>query len=96
MLSTTRLRILREVATRGTAAAAAKALFLTPPAVTYQLAALEREVGVPLLDRSARSVRLTTAGLRLVEHADTILANCELAIADVQALSEEVRGTVRL
>jgi DNA-binding transcriptional LysR family regulator len=96
MLNTTRLRILREVATRGTAAAAAKALYLTPPAVTYQLAALEREVGVPLLDRTAHSIRLTSAGMRLVQHADTILANCELALADVQALSDEVRGTVRL
>lgn len=96
MLSTTRLRILREVATRGTAAAAAKALFLTPPAVTYQLAALEREVGVPLLDRTSRSIRLTTAGHRLVQHADTILANCESALADVRGLSEQVCGTVRL
>jgi len=96
MLNTTRLRILREVATRGTAAAAAKALYLTPPAVTYQLAALEKEVGVPLLDRSAHSLRLTNAGMRLVQHADTILANCELALADVQTLSNEIRGTVRL
>jgi len=96
MLSTNRLQILREVATRGTAAAAAKALYLTPPAVTYQLAELEREVGVPLLDRTGRSIRLTPAGLRLVEHAETILASCELALADVQAFSDEIRGTVRL
>ena len=96
MLSTTRLQILREVATRGTAAGAAKALFLTPPAVTYQLAALEREVGVPLLNRTGRSVQLTAAGMRLVQHADTILANCELALADVRAFTDDVRGTVRL
>jgi DNA-binding transcriptional LysR family regulator len=96
MLSTTRLRILREVASLGSAAAAARALYLTPPAVTYQLAALEREVGVPLLERTACSIRLTAAGLRLVEHTDTILADCELALADVRALSDEVCGTVRL
>jgi len=96
MLSTHRLQILREVAIRGTAAAAAKALFLTPPAVTYQLAELEQEVGVPLLDRTGRSIRLTPAGLRLVEHADAILASCELALADVRAFSDVVRGTVRL
>jgi len=96
MLSTNRLQVLREVANRGTAAAAAKALFLTPPAVTYQLAELEREVGVPLLDRTGRSIQLTPAGQRLVEHADVILSSCELALADVRAFSDEVRGTVRL
>ena len=55
MLNTTRLRILREVAARGTITAAAEALYLTPPAVSHQLATLEREVGVPLLTRTARA-----------------------------------------
>jgi DNA-binding transcriptional LysR family regulator len=96
MLSTTRLHILREVAICGSAAAAARALYLTPPAVAYQLAELEKEVGVPLLERTARSVHLTSAGQRLVEHADTILAACEQALADVRSFSDEVRGTVRL
>ena len=96
MLNTTRLRILREVAARGTITAAAEALYLTPPAVSHQLATLEREVGVPLLERTARSIRLTDAGVRLVEHAETILAECEAALADVETFSEEVAGSVRL
>ena len=96
MLNTTRLRILREVAARGTITAAAEALYLTPPAVSHQLATLEREVGVPLLERTARSIRLTDAGKRLVVHAETILAECESALADVAAFSEEVSGTVRV
>ena len=95
-LNTTRLRILREVASRGTITAAAKALYLTPPAVSHQLAVLEREVGVPLFERTARSIYLTGAGKRLVEHAETILADCELALADVESFSAEVSGTVRL
>jgi DNA-binding transcriptional LysR family regulator len=95
-LNTTRLRILREVAERGTITAAAEALFLTPPAISHQLATLEREVGVPLLERTARSVRLTDPGRRLVAHADVILAECESALADVAALAHEVTGTVRV
>ena len=95
-LNTTRLSILREVASRGTITAAAKALYLTPPAVSHQLAVLEREVGVPLLQRTARSIQLTGAGRRLVEHADTILAECEVALADVESFAAEVSGTVRL
>lgn len=95
-LNTTRLRILREVAARGTITAAAAALYLTPPAVSHQLAVLEREVGVPLFERTARSIRLTGAGQRLVEHAEIILAECEVALADVEAFSAEVSGVVRL
>lgn len=96
MLNTTRLRILREVAERGTIAAAAAALYLTPPAVSHQLAVLEREVGVPLLERTARSVRPTEAGRRLVERAEVILAECEAAVADAQATAATVSGLVRL
>jgi DNA-binding transcriptional LysR family regulator len=96
MLNTTRLRILREVAARGTITAAAEALYLTPPAVSHQLATLEREIGVVLLERTARSIRLTDAGKRLVQHAETILADCERAVSDVTAFSEEVSGTLRV
>lgn len=96
MLNTTRLRILREVAARGTIIAAADALYLTPPAVSHQLKVLEREIGVPLLARTARSIRLTDAGLRLVQHAETILAECETAYADVVTFAGEVSGHIRL
>ncbi len=96
MLNTNRLRILREVQDRGTIIAAAEALFLTPPAVSHQLKVLEAEVGVPLLERTPRSIRLTDAGVRLVEHAETILAECEIAVADVVALAGEVTGHLRL
>jgi DNA-binding transcriptional LysR family regulator len=95
-LNTNRLRILREVAARGTITAAAAALYLTPPAISHQLAALEREVGFPLLERTARSVRLTDLGRRLVSHADVILADCEAALADVAALAQEISGTVAI
>jgi len=95
-LNTNRLRILREVAARGTITAAAEALYLTPPAVSHQLVALEREVGVALLERTARSIRLTGPGMRLVEHSEIILAECESALADVAAFAKEVSGMVRI
>src|SRR5260370_42102435 len=74
MLAWRRLRLLKGFAGRGTIAATAAALGYTPSAVSQQLAALEREAGTALLDRTARSAELTDAGLRLAEHAENILA----------------------
>lgn len=96
MLNVNRLRILREVMARGTISATAEALYLTPSAISHQLSVLEAEVGVPLLERTARSIRLTEAGKRLVGHAETILAECEAALADVTAFAGEVSGRVRM
>lgn len=96
MLNTSRLRILREVASRGTIAGAADALWLSPSAVSQAMSALEREAGMPLLERTARSVRLTDAGRLLAEHAERILADCELAVADLEALRGEVTGVLRV
>jgi len=93
-LNTYRLKILREVAARGTLAAAADALCLTSPAVSHQMTTLERELGVPLFTRTPRSLKLTEAGRRLVRHSETILTDCEAAVADVQSFSSEITGTV--
>lgn len=73
MLDSHRLRLLKEFAERGTIVAAATALGYTPSAVSQQLAALEREAGVALLDRTARAAELTDAGRRLAAHAERIL-----------------------
>jgi DNA-binding transcriptional LysR family regulator len=85
MLDTHRLRLLKEFAERGTIAATAAALGYTPSAVSQQLAALEREAGVTLLDRTARAAELTDAGRRLAGHAEAILARIEEAEADLSA-----------
>ena len=74
MLDVRRMRVLREVAARGSFSAAADALAYTQSAVSQQIAALEREAGTTLVERNARGVRLTDAGRALVEHADAILA----------------------
>src|SRR5258708_32214440 len=70
MLDVRKLRLLRELAHRATIAAVAEALCYSPSAVSQQLAALEREVGVPLLRRSGRRVTLTPAGAALAEQTE--------------------------
>ena len=80
-----RLRLLLEFAERGTIAATAAALGYTSSAVSQQLAALEREAGAALLDRTARTAELTEAGKRLAAHAAEILAMMEAAEADLAA-----------
>ncbi len=96
MLNVNRLRIFREVAARGTLAAAAEALFMTPSAVSQQMAVLEREAGVPLLERQGRGVRLTAAGNRLVANAETIFAALEHTEADLVDASQGIVGHVRV
>jgi len=78
-LSLNRLRMLRELSRRGTITEAAAALHYTPSAVSQQLAALEREVCVPLLEQVGRRVRLTETGRVLAQHAEEILAAEERA-----------------
>ena len=96
MLDVRRLRLLRELHARGTVAAVAEALSYTPSAVSQQLALLEREAGVPLLERVGRNVRLTDAARVLVGHAEAVLARLEQAEADLEAAGATVRGEVRV
>src|ERR687884_1062640 len=96
MLELRRLRLLRELKDRGTIAAVADALQYTPSAVSQQLAMLEREAGVPLLERAGRGVRLTDAALVLVEHAEALLERAALAEADLAAAAGTVAGRARI
>lgn len=96
MLDVRRLRVLREVARRGSLSAAAEVLSYTPSAVSQQIATLERETGSALLERRARGVVLTEAGNVLVEHAEAILARVAAAEAALTALTEVRRGRLRM
>lgn len=96
MLDVHRLKLLRELAYRGTIAEVARALTYTPSAVSQQLAILEREVGLPLLERTGRRVRLTTAGRILVDHTEKVLAGLEGAEAALAAARQGLTGTLRL
>jgi DNA-binding transcriptional LysR family regulator len=96
MLELRRLRLLRELSERGTIAAVADALQFTPSAVSQQLSMLEREAGVVLLERAGRGVRLTDAGLVLVDHAEALLEREALAEADLAAAAGTVAGRGRI
>jgi DNA-binding transcriptional LysR family regulator len=96
MLDVRRLQMLQHLATHGTVAATAEAMHLTPPAVSQQLAALEREAGVPVVEKQGRTLRLTAAGDLLVAHAEVVLADLAAAEADLAALRGGLRGRVRL
>jgi DNA-binding transcriptional LysR family regulator len=96
MLDVRRLHMLRELSERGTIAATAEALGYTPPAVSQHLAALERQVGVALLERQGRRVALTPAARLLVGRTERVLAELEAAEAELAAENGELRGSVRL
>ena len=95
-LDVRRLRVLRELAARGTVAATADAMGYTASAVSQQLSALEREAGVDLLEREGRRLRLTDAGRLLVGHAEALLARLEEAEADLEASTRTVAGSLRI
>jgi DNA-binding transcriptional LysR family regulator len=96
MLVLHRLRLLHELHARGTIAAVADALQFTPSAVSQQLAVLEREAGVALLERAGRSVRLTDPALVLVRHAQALLERADRAEAELAAAAGSVAGRGRI
>ncbi|MFI6789500.1 LysR family transcriptional regulator [Nonomuraea sp. NPDC050383] len=96
MLDLRRLRLLRDLQIYGTVTATAEARHLSGPAVSQQLAALEREAGLPLLEKQGRRLRLTPAGSLLAEHAEVILGQIATVEADLRALQEGGQGLVRL
>jgi DNA-binding transcriptional LysR family regulator len=96
MLDVRRLRVLREVAAQGSFSAAAEQLSYTQSAVSQQIAALEREAGSRLVERSARGVTLTDAGRALVAHADAILARLADAEEELHAIAGLRGGRLRL
>src|SRR4051794_4104489 len=96
MLDVKRLRVLREVAARGSFSGAADALSYTQSAISQQIAALEREAGAQLVERSARGVRLTDAGAALVTHTDAILARLDAAERELEAIAGLRGGHLRI
>ena len=96
MLDVRKLLLLRELARRDTIAAVAEALCYTPSAVSQQLAALERDAGVPLLQRTGRRVSLTPAGAALAGQTEEILALLERAAAGLAAARTGLAGPLRI
>jgi molybdate transport repressor ModE-like protein len=96
MLDVRRMRVLREVARRGSFSAAAEALSFTQSAVSQQIAALEREAGTTLVERSVRGIRLTDAGRALVRHTEAILGRLAEAEAELEAIAGLRGGRLRM
>ena len=94
MLDVRRLRLLSELSRQGTIAEVAKAVGYSASAVSQSLALLEREAGMPLLERDGRRVRLTPAAHRLVARTDRVLAELDAAEAELAADHGVVRGEV--
>lgn len=95
MLGTRRLHLLVALADAGSIAGAAGAVGCSAAAASQQLAQLEHESGAQLLERSARSVRLTAADELLAGHARRILADLEIAEQDVAAAGSATGGRLR-
>jgi DNA-binding transcriptional LysR family regulator len=96
MLDARRLRLLYDLSMLGTIAAVADVHAYTPSAVSQQLSVLEREAGLPLLERSGRRVALTPAGRVLVRHAENVLAEMERTQAALAAMVDGLTGPLRI
>lgn len=91
-----RLHVLRVVAERGTVTGAAEALRYSPSAVSHQLRSLARDLGVTLLERDGRGVRLTSTAHLLLEHADGLFQQWEQVRSDLAAAEPDRPSLLRL
>jgi molybdate transport repressor ModE-like protein len=96
MLDVKRMRVLREIAAQGSFSAAADALYLSQSAVSQHVAALEKEVGQKLIERTSGGPRMTQAGEILVSHADAVLARLDEAERELADLAGLRGGKLRL
>jgi DNA-binding transcriptional LysR family regulator len=95
-LNLERMRILHAIDAYGSVTAAAEVLHVTTSAISQQMAKLERETGLRLLERNGRGVRLTDAADLLVEHADRMLALVEQAESELAAHRGVVAGRLTI
>jgi molybdate transport repressor ModE-like protein len=96
MLDVRRMRVLREISTQGSFSAAADSLYLSQSAVSQHVAALEKEVGQKLLERTSSGPHLTQAGEVLVAHADAVLARLDEAERELADLAGLRGGRLRV
>lgn len=95
-VDTTPLKVFREVVDRGSFTGAAALLHISQPAVSQHVARLERELGLKLLERSSRFVRLTPAGEVFMRHVDSLFAGLDEARRELGALALSATGRIRL
>jgi len=90
------LECLVAVLDTGSVTKAAATLHLSQPALSHQLAGLEREVGTPLLERLPRGVRPTTAGRAIADDARTALAAADRVVTVGRAVAQGAEGHLRI
>src|SRR5947209_7063192 len=91
-----RMRVFQAVADEGSFSRAARALYLSQPAVTQHIHALEAELGVPLFDRLGRRIALTPAGATLAQQVPNILNLVASAEVSAREAGGEASRTLRL
>jgi DNA-binding transcriptional LysR family regulator len=96
MTTVARLRAFVAVADAGSVRAAAQRLVVTESAVSAAVAALTREVGVPLLEREGRGLRLSASGQAYAGYARTILGLHDEALAAARGETDPERGRIRI
>jgi DNA-binding transcriptional LysR family regulator len=96
MLDLRRMRALREAAAQGSLSAAAASLSFTQPAISQQIATLEREAGIRLIERGTRPVKLTDAGTALLAHIEAVFARLDDAEQELAELKGLRAGRLRL
>jgi LysR family transcriptional regulator, transcriptional activator of the cysJI operon len=96
MLENFRLRVFREVAAQRSFRRAAEVLYISQPAVTQQIKALEDELGTRVFDRAGGKVRLTAAGEVLLRRAGEAEASLQSALEEIAALEGRVGGRLRI
>ncbi|HON42004.1 MAG TPA: selenium metabolism-associated LysR family transcriptional regulator [Bacillota bacterium] len=90
------LAIFVSIANHGTFTAAGKALYISQPTVSVQMAALEKELGVALFERQSRGIALTPAGKILKRYAEDILMLKDQAVAAMGRYKHDVSGRLRV
>jgi molybdate transport repressor ModE-like protein len=95
-IDSTEMRILHALATTGSLTQAAATLGLSQPAVSQRIKRVETRLAVPLIERQGRGIRLTTAGNILADHARTVVAEIDAALAAIDDLRGERGGALRL
>lgn len=96
MIEHSHLKIIQALHTNGTLTEAANALCLTQPALSHQIGYLEKKLGVKLWEREGRNLRLTQAGLLLLETANQILPVLSQTEKKLEAYREGRQGILRI
>jgi LysR family transcriptional regulator, regulator for metE and metH len=90
------LELIDAVHRHGTLTAAASHLFVSQPALSQRLLRLEKRLGAPLFDRSARGLDSTPAGKRMIDAAELVLGEVRDAVRDVRQQRPDARGPLRI